>query len=127
MSKTYPTKELVRETLLFANKSYSLLAEEVGVCPAVLMSVIDMKNYQFKTYQKAIEYCRKLIPEKDWTYPSLEELVLFFQNNKVPRGMGTNKKQIDYFLTSKLNPNINTYTLLCNIKSKMEAENLCSK
>lgn len=122
-----PSKERIRDTLLACNKSFRLITDEIPMCRTALMNIIDLKNYTFQNYEKIIAYCRQIAPTENWSYLSLEELRIFFEENPPPRGVGLSKSIRKSFFAQQSVPKVDTYLILCNIKSKMEAENLCSK
>ena len=122
-----PSKERIRDTIMNTSKSFREITNEIPMCRTALMNIIDLKNYTFQNYEKIIAYCRALRPEEDWSYPSLEELHSYFENNPIARKEKISKSlRASFFVYYKI-PKVDTYILLCNIKSKMEAENLCSK
>ena len=120
-------KDQIRDTLLSCGKSFLKITSEIPMCRTALMNIIDLKNYNFDNYEKIIAYCRTLAPHEDWSYTSLEELTYFFTNNTIPAGEGLSPSYREIFLYQGNKPRVDKYILLCNIKSKMEAENLCSK
>jgi len=129
MKKAYPSKEQIRDTLTAINKSYRQIALDSGISLKSVLNIMDLKNYNFSSYEKIIAYCRTQVPEKDWTYVPIADLLLFFSSNRI-----SNKIAAKYGCTSSIRksffaqrnlPRIDTYILLCNIKIEMEAENLC--
>lgn len=129
MKKAYPSKEQIRDTLLTTNKSYRQIAFESGLSLTSVLNIIDLINYHFSSYEKIIAYCRTQAPEKDWNYIPITDLLLFFSSNRVPNKLAKKYGYTNSIKKSLLSqgclPKIDTYTLLCNIKSKMEAENQC--
>ena len=123
----YQTKEHIRDTLLSCGKSFLKITSEIPMCRTALMNIVDLKNYSFDNYEKIIAYCRVLAPHEDWSYTSLEELIYFYTDNIIPPGEGLPPSYRQIFLYQGHKPRVDKYILLCNIKSKMEAENLCSK
>lgn len=121
-----PSKEKIRDTLMNCGKSFRKITEEIPMCRTSLMNIIDLKNYSFQNYEKIIAYCRTLAPEENWSYPSLEELTVFYKNNTIPRKEGVSSSLRSSFLSHGTRiPKVDNYLLLCNIKFKMEAENQC--
>lgn len=131
MKNTYPSKQQIRDTLLASNKSYAQIAFDSGISLTTILNIIDMKNYRFSSYEKIIPYCRALAPEKNWSYVSIADLLLFFSSNRVPNNLAKKYGYKTYmkksFCSRESQPKIDTYTLLCNIKIQMEAENQCSE
>ena len=79
--------------------------------------------------EKTIKITEKGSYVLDWTYVPIADLLLFFSSNRI-----SNKIAAKYGYTSSIRksffaqrnlPRIDTYILLCNIKTEMEAENLC--
>lgn len=129
MKKAYPSKEQIRDTLTAINKSYRQIALDSGISLKSVLNIMDLKNYNFSSYEKIIAYCRTQVPEKDWTYVPIADLLLFFSSHKITKRIAAEfgytasiKKSL---LQQKNLPRIDTYILLCNIKTKMEAEKQC--
>jgi len=121
MNPIYISKERLSSTLLKSGRSFRQMATESPLCRATIMKIIDKKNYTFETYEKAIAYCRKLYPEEDWTYTTVEELAFFYAANIPPRDAAVDPIMRNNFLSGNHIPKVDKYITLCECKMKMEA------
>lgn len=121
MNPIYVSKERLSSAFLNCGRSFRQLSTETPLCRATIMKIVDKKNYTFETYEKAIAYCRKIYPNEDWSYTTMEELAFFYTKNIPPRDAAVNPIMRNNFLSGNNIPKVDNYIILCECKMKMEA------
>lgn len=121
MTHNHPTKHRIAKTLQSTGKSLRQLTEEIPLSRATLSKIYKAESYSFPSYEKIVAYCASICPDEDWSYPSLEELTLFYIDNIIPKEEGVSPNLRTNFIYNGLTPKVDNYSLLCDLKLKMEA------